>query len=515
MTDPAPGGGEAASPFDPAPAGGTLGRKGIRASFHVLSFSLLRFGIQFGSLVALARLLSPADYGLMGMILTATGFAALFRDMGLSAATIEKPGLVHEDVNDAFWINAAAGVGLAALVALCAAPIAAFYGESRLTSALPVVGLTFIASGMSVQHSAVLRRQLRFFRIGLVDTLAALAAFLTSLALALGGAGYWALVAGPLVTEGLTCTLLWTFSRWRPTRPGRFSRSGRLLRVGAHMLGFNLLSYFSSALDRILVGRFLGADTLGVYTRAGTVVSLPTQQLVTPIAAVMLPMFSRLREHPDRYRTVILSGLRLMAAVTAPAVALLIVCNDWIVALLLGPKWRAAAAVIPALAVIGATQFIPNNLGWVLVAANRFRQLLVWNAAHLAGVAAAVAWGLSHGLVGVAAAYAAAVTVLRVPVLFRLVGASSPARTGALWGVCVPFWGMAAAAGGTVVLLRRWTGDPGPWGGLAMACAAMAAVYGGMILATGPGRDLIRDLRRVIRDLGPAKPAAATPEMTA
>jgi PST family polysaccharide transporter len=497
------------SPFDPPGKGEGLGARGVRASGHVLAFSVARFGVQLLSLAVLARLLSPADYGLMGMIATATGFAALFRDMGLSTATIQNPRISHPDVNDAFWINTAAGAALAVLLGLTSPLVASFYGEPRMLAALPVVSLAFVASGLSVQHSAILRRRLQFFRIGLAETVAAVVSLAVSLSAALLGAGYWALVVSPLVLEVTTCILLWALCPWRPTRPGRLASSRRLLHVGGHMLGMNVLSYLSSSLDRILVGRFLGAVELGVYTRSSALVALPTQQLVTPVSSVMLPMFSRLCDHADRYRTVILSSMRLMVAVTAPAVALMIACGDWIVALVLGARWMATAAVIPPLAIIAATQFIPNNLGLILVVAGRFRALLVWNAVHLVGVGLAMGVGLRYGLVGVATGYALVVTVLRVPVLFHMVGSASPARASSLWAVCLPFWIISAGMGLAVAALRCLLPPVGPLAGLLLAATVAGAVYAGLLALTPAGRDLWRDVRRVFRDLTPARAPAA------
>lgn len=491
--------------FDPAPQGGTLGQKGIRSSFNVLLFSLVRFGLQFASLVVLARMLSPADYGLMGMIATATGFAALFRDMGLGVATIQKPDLEHSDVNDAFWINVYASAGLVGILILATSAIGSFYGEPRLSLALPVVSLSFLASGLSVQHNAVLRRQMRFFQIGLIETIAALAALLISLLMAVLGAGYWALVANPLVSEGVVCALCWHFCRWRPTRPTRIATGGRLLHVGSHMLGINVLSYLTFNMDRMVIGRFLGKISLGLYTRAFSIVALPTMQLVTPISSVMLPMFSRLREHPEQYRKVILSSLRLMVAVTAPAVALLVVCPDWFVSVLLGVKWMQASAVLPMLALSCATQFIPNNLGLVLIVAGRFRQTLIWNAVNLMGVAVGIGLGLKFGLVGVAVGFVAAVTIMRVPVFFSMVGAASPASARSLWAVCLPFWAMATASGGLVLAARSFIPNIQPILGLTGALLLGGIGYAGMLSLTPSGHDLFRDLRRVARELMPAK----------
>jgi PST family polysaccharide transporter len=448
--------------------------------------------------MVLARILSPSDYGLMGMVATATGFAALFRDLGLSTATIQKPHLDHKDVNDAFWVNATAGVGLAMIVGVLSPLIARFYGEQRLLVAMPVVGLAFVASGLSVQHSAILRRRLQFFRIGIAETSAAAISFVVSLVAALFGAGYWALIVGPLVLEAATCVLFWILCPWRPNRPGSLAGSGRLLHVGSHMLGVNILSYVSANLDRVIVGRSLGSISLGVFTRAGVLVMLPTQQLIAPISMVMLPLFSRLRDHPDRYRRVILSSVRMMVALTAPAVAILIACREWIVALLLGAKWMAVASVVPPLAVIAATQFIPNNLGLVLVVADRFRQLLVWNVLHLVAVAAAIGIGLRYGLLGVATGCAVVMTLFRVPGLFHMTGRASPASAASLWKVCVPFWLAAIGMGLFMGWLRGVLPGLGPASGLAVVGSLAGLLYVGSLALVPAGRDLMHDIRRVV-----------------
>jgi hypothetical protein len=187
----------------------------------------------------------------------------------------------------------------------------------------------------------------------------------------------------------------------------------------------------------------------------------------------------------------------------------MIACGDWIVALVLGARWMATAAVIPPLAIIAATQFIPNNLGLILVVAGRFRALLVWNAVHLVGVGLAMGVGLRYGLVGVATGYALVVTVLRVPVLFHMVGSASPARASSLWAVCLPFWIISAGMGLAVAALRCLLPPVGPLAGLLLAATVAGAVYAGLLALTPAGRDLWRDVRRVFRDLTPARAPAA------
>lgn len=489
------------NPFDPVTNGRSLGQNGIRSSFNVLGFSTVRFAIQLVSLVVLARLLNPADYGLMGMIATATGFAALFRDMGLSVATIQKPDLTHTDVNDAFWLNVYASLGLLIILLLISPLIATFYDEPRLKFALPVVSLTFLASGCSVQHSAILRRQMKFFQIGLIETLSILSGFLTSLALAFLGAGYWSLVGGVLMMDGQTCLFYWLICRWRPSRPTRLTKGGNLIHVGSHMLAINVISYFSTNLDRILVGHFFGKSTLGLYNRSISIVSLPTLQLITPISTVMLPMFSRLRDQPDQYQKTILSSLRLMIAITAPAVALMVACPEPVIEVLLGSKWMSATAILPILALSYATHFLPNNLGLILIVAGRFRQTLKWNGIHFVLVILGLALGLNYGLVGVAAGYTIAVTISRVPILFSFVCAASQASARKLFMVCFPLWAVAALSGFITFQIKGYADGFSPLPSLIGLSLVTGLTYAALLCLLPAGHDVFRDVRRIIQEI--------------
>ncbi len=502
--------GETVVPFDP-PAGGGLGARGVRASFHAVVFATLRFLIQTASLMLLARLLEPEDYGLVGMVATVTGFAALFRDMGLGAATIEKADLRHDDVNEAFWLNAAAGCVLTAALAAAAPLVARFYGEPRVAGATILSSVAFLASGAAVQHGAILRRRLKFFQLGLAETVSSALGLVAALALAAGGAGYWSLVAMPLAQEVSTCTMLWAAARWRPTRPRRPRDVRRLTRFGTGMMGINVLSYLSSNIDRVMIGRVLGTGDLGAYGRASALTLLPTHQITLPVASVMLPILSRLREHPERYRKVLLTGLRLMAAATAPVVAVLIACREWAVEVVLGPRWLPAAAVLAPLALVSATQFVPNNLGWALVVAGRFRGLIVWNLVHLAALAASMGWGIRWGLPGVAWAYAGVVTVMRLPVLFRMVASAAPVGMGQLWSVCLPFWAVAAALGAVAAVVKARLTSLGPIWGLVALSSGLVAVYVAALSLVPAGRDVWRDLKRVVHHLRAATPSDPMP----
>jgi len=153
-----------------------------------------RFLIQMVSTVVLARLLTPADFGLIAMVTAVTGFASLFKDLGLSMATVQKAEVTHEQVSVLFWVNVAISVLIALITAALAPVIAWFYGDPRLTAVGMALSLAFVFGGLTVQHQALLRRQMRFTALAIIPIVAMVAAVMAAIISATLGAGYWALV---------------------------------------------------------------------------------------------------------------------------------------------------------------------------------------------------------------------------------------------------------------------------------------------------------------------------------
>jgi len=150
------------------------------------------FFLRLGSLMVLARLLDPKDFGLVGMVTAVTGVFSLFRDAGLSMATVQRTTISHKEVSTLFWLNMAVGVILGCLSLAIAPILVSFYQEPRLFYVTAVLGAGFLFNAAGVQHSALLQRQMRFVTLSVIETVALLISIAVGMGMALSGFGYWA-----------------------------------------------------------------------------------------------------------------------------------------------------------------------------------------------------------------------------------------------------------------------------------------------------------------------------------
>ncbi len=472
-----------------------LAARSVRGGAVTLLAQGLRLAIQIGSTMVLARLLVPGDFGLIGMAMAITGFIALFRDLGLSQATVQRDSISHADVNALFWVNVGVSVVLTLLAVALAPLLGWFYGDSRVTGITMALGVGFLFGGVAVQHQALIDRQMRFTSRGAVDVGSLAAGAVAGIAAALLGAGYWALVVQTLVMTLASSIGYWGLSRWRPGRPAWSPEARSLLHFGGNLTGFQVVNYLGRNLDNLLIGRFWGAGPLGLYTRAYQLLMLPIRQVNGPLAAVGLPALGRLRHQPERYRGVYLRVLEKISLLTMPGVALLIATSDWVIRLVLGPGWEGAAAIFTWLGVAALVQPAANTTGWLFISQERGRDMFRWGLMGTAISVAAIVAGLPWGAVGVAAAYAISDILLKTPLLFWWVGRSGPVTAGDLYrSLATP--GLAALATlGSIVVLRTYTTIANPAAGLGLSLLAGIGASLVVLWLTPGGRAALRDMR--------------------
>ena len=186
--------------FDSSQLSANLATKSVRSGMSNMSAQVAQFVFQIAGTVVLARLLTPSDYGLIGMVAVVVGFAAMFKEFGLSAATVQKDDISPGQISSLFWVNF--GVSLLLTVSvLAAAPfVAAFYGHPELVAVTAALSFSLIISGVTVQHAALLRRHMRFTSLALVSVVSQLLSTAVAVGLALAGCRYWALVGGTLAS---------------------------------------------------------------------------------------------------------------------------------------------------------------------------------------------------------------------------------------------------------------------------------------------------------------------------
>jgi PST family polysaccharide transporter len=275
-----------------------------------------KFVLNLGSTVVLARLLTPRDFGLVAMVTAVTGFLTIFKHGGLATPTIQREQITQAQVSNLFWVNLGVS-GLCTLITAALAPVLAwFYHDSRLVPITLALSTTFLIGGFRVQHLALLRRQLRFKALAIIDVGSMALGAAVGIIMALMQFRYWSLVGLSLATELGSFILTGSISRWRPHWPSRRSEVRPLLTFGAHQTAANLIVSIARSSDTLLIGRVYGPAVVGLYTRGAALVIRPLEQFLLPINAVFLPTLSRLQSHPARYRSTFLHLYESIALVT-------------------------------------------------------------------------------------------------------------------------------------------------------------------------------------------------------
>jgi len=427
-----------------------LAGKSVRGGMTTMTAQAAQFVLQLAGTMVLARLLTPNDYGLIGMVMVVVHFAAMFKDAGLAMATVQKETISHEQISTLFWINALISVFLGLCVLAGSPLVASFYGKPELTPVTAALSLSLLISGLTIQHQALLRRHMRFGTLATIQIASYVANLFLTILLALAGWRYWALVGGTLTTALSSTVLTFLFCPWVPGRMKKGTGIRDMLRFGGHLTGFNFVNYFSRNADNLLIGKFLGADALGLYAKAYSLLMLPIAQINSPLAAVAVPALSRLQNDPERLRAYYRKGLTLASMLGMPVVVFSFVKADEIVRVVLGPRWADAAVIFRVLAVaafVGTTNGAGS--GWIFVALGNVRRQLLTSIPRVIFLVTAFVVGLRWGAVGVAAALSIYMLSVRIPtvlVCFYRTALRLPDFMAATWrpavtsiaaGVCV------------------------------------------------------------------------------
>lgn len=389
--------------------------KSVRGSAVTVTAEAAKFVIHMGSTAILARLLTPEDFGLIAMVTAVTGFIMMFKNMGLSTATIQKAEINHNQISTLFWVNTGLSFCIMIIVIGLAPIIAWFYGESRLIWITIVLSGAIILTGMTVQHSALLKRQMRFGTLAVIEIFSFATGILTAIIAAWLGLRYWSLVLMRLADQISRSVAIWLACRWRPGLPVRKSGVREMLAFGGNLTAFQFLNYASRNVDNMLIGKFWGADQLGYYSKAYGLLLMPLRQITWPMSAVAVPALSRLQNHPERYKNYYLKALSLIAFITMPLVTFMIIMSDEIVLLVLGPQWIGASHIFAVLGLSALIHPIISTNGWLHISIGRADRLLKW--AIFASPVTIISFiiGLPFGAIGVATAFTIGSFILAIP----------------------------------------------------------------------------------------------------
>jgi O-antigen/teichoic acid export membrane protein len=479
-----------------------LKAKSIRGAVFVASAGAADFVLRFASIAIFARLLRPEDFGLIAMVAAVTVAVDSVRDLGLSAATVQRPAITHAQVSNLFWLNASFGAMLALGFSVFAPWIAGFYGDDRLTGITLGLSFVFLWSGMGVQHEALMSRQLRQGEIALIRLLANVGSTVIAIVLAIDGWGYWALVWREVLRSVMITGGVWLRCKWCPGLPKRNVETGSFIRFGGELSAANILGGMITNVDKLLVGRLFGAVPAGLYRQAQLIVFAPLDQLQAPFNAVAQPALSRLRADPARYRRYFERIAFITALTTIPIGLCAVVYPRELTLLLLGSKWEDATRFVQ---IFGFAAMIRPTIGTtacVLITCGFSTRFLALNALHSIVLFLLLLIGAGVGPAGIAMAHVGTTILLMLPKLHYSFVGTPVTMTGFFNAIRPPFVaGIAMAV--SMVGFKHWVDLDRPIGVLFAGVLLGGLAYVLTILlqpvSRGELTSLWTDVRRAMR----------------
>jgi len=471
-----------------------LKQRSIRSGLARSSAQVASFLLRVGSLVILARILGPKDFGLVNMVTAFTGLLTWFRDFGLSSAVIQCSTVTEEQISTLFWINILVG-GLLGLVVVAIAPaIAAFYGEPELFGVTAILATGFLFNAAGIQHSALLQRQMRFTALAVIIVVSLILGNAVAISGAIAGYGYWALVAMS-ITCPLTATIgFWLVTGWIPGMPRWRAGIRSMIHFGGTLTLNGLVAYIAFNAEKIMIGRLWGADAIGLYGRAYQLVSIPTDNLNSAVGEVAFAALSRLQDDPVRHKSYFLKGLSLFLGLTLPITMICALYADDVVVVFLGPRWIETAAIVRLLAPTIAIFAVINPLGWLIYSIGLVGRGLRIALAIAPLMITGYTLGLPYGPKGVAFAYSAAMGLWAIPVILWCVHGTAISFRDILLTVSAPL--SSAIPAGALALGVSLLCGPSvpPLPRLALGSSVLLVTFFGMLLCVAGQKSLYLDL---------------------
>jgi O-antigen/teichoic acid export membrane protein len=476
-----------------------LKERTVRGALARICAQAANFLLRFGSLVVLARLLEPKDFGLVGMVTAFTGVLNLFRDFGLSAAAVQRRTVTKDQMSTLFWVNILVGILLAVVSAALAPAVAAFYREPRLIPVTAVLAAGFLFNAAGVQQSVLLQRQMRFTALAVINIVSLIVATAIGIGGAKAGYGYWALVAMTVAAPLIGTIGFWVATGWIPGMPRRGVGIRSMMRFGGALTCNGLIVYVASNFEKVLLGRFWGVDAIGIYGRAYQLINIPTENLNSAVGEVAFSALSRLQDDPVRLKSYFLKGYSAVVAMTLPITAAFALFADDIILVVLGPKWKDAGVLLRLLAPTIFVFAVANPLGWLLTAIGLVRRSLKMGLVIAPLMIAGYVVALPYGPRGVAFAYSALMLLWVVPVIVWSIHG-----TGIFFKdiILALRWPLAASvvAGGLAAGLRLFGVQLlSPLPRLLLESTVLLAAYLGMLLVIPGQRAFYMDLLRGLK----------------
>jgi len=373
-------------------------------------------GVQIIATVVLARLLAPADFGLVTMVTTFSLLLVNFGLNGFTEAVLQRDKIDHALASNLFWINLGAGFLLTLGFAATGTLMARFYGNPRVAHIAVGISLTILITSTSVLPLALLMRAMRFPLVSANDLLSRVVSVAVSVLFASAGWGYWALVAGAVAQPLSQSIGAWVLCPWVPGLPRRVPGTGSMVRFAAHVYGRFTLNYASRNMDNLLVGWRFNAVALGFYKKAYDLFALAG--LAQSLTRVAVSALSKLKQDPEHYKRYLLRALSVAAFVGMGMGAEFTLIGKDVIRLLLGPGWEPAGQIFTFFGPGMGVMILYGIHSWIHLSIGRPDRWFRWGVIECAFTGLLFLLALPWGPVGIATSWSLSLCTLTIPALW-------------------------------------------------------------------------------------------------
>lgn len=508
---------DASGAFHPVAEGSELRRLAIRGAAATLSGATLSLALRVVPTVVMARLLTPADFGVVTMVTTFSLLLMSFGTSGFSEAVIQPKEVNQAQASNLFWITCAIGLILTVGFAASGPLLARFFRNPPVARVAIALSVAIFISGVATVHTALLKRGMRFIAVSVNDLVALIVNSAVGILLALRGWGYWSLV-GAIIAQALSSTIgVWWLCRWIPGLPQRGVGTRSLLRFAANVYGRFSANYFARNFDNLLVGWRFNAAALGFYKKAYDLFALTASQVTGPLHQVALAALSRLNHDPARFKRYLGNALGIVAFVGMAVGADLTLVGRDVVRLVLGPQWSEAGRIFELFGPGIGVMLLYSTVGWIHLSIGKPGRWLRWTVFESIATALLFVVALPWGPAGIAVAWSVSYWVLSIPAFWyagRPIGFGVSTLVAAVWRYVVA--ALLAGVVFTTIIQGRLAFTTATSAAEALKLIVVKSLlfvglYLGAVILLHGGYDPLLRVVRLVRDMVPGVGSTGQP----
>ena len=335
-------------------------KKTVRAAGWAVGLKFVSQIVSFAIGIVLARLLVPDDFGLIAMVSVFTFFASLMLGIGFSEGLIQKKDATEDHFNSVFWLLLCLGGGISLVIYVSAPFMSSFYDRPEVEDICKILAIGIITGALSVIPNTRFAKQLEFKKLSIIEFLAMLIAGIVAIAMAGNGFGYWSLVASLLIRSVIVMVLTWVISGWKPAFIFKLSAIKDIFGFSLKIYGTHALGYVAVHIDKLLLGKYEGGESLGLYDKAYGIMLFPITNISNVITSVMFPSLSLIQTDVERVRRVYLRTVGAVSLLIFPMLAGMIAISETFVYVVLGNNWLELSSILQLFCIVGVPICILN-----------------------------------------------------------------------------------------------------------------------------------------------------------